>query len=67
MRFPGVEQGLLSSITAVGRSERGRRFALVLRKTIRTSGRMNIQTPKAGYEVRASFKRIVRSRSTSIF
>ena len=48
MRFLAVEQGLLSSITAVGRSERARRFALVLHKTIRTSGRVKIQTPKAG-------------------
>ena len=65
MRFLAVEQGLLSSITAVGRSEMERRFALVLHKTIRTSGRVKIQTPKAGCEVRASFKRIVQSRSTS--
>ena len=48
MRFLAVEQGLLSSITAVGRSEMERRFALVLHKTIRTSGRVKIQTPKAG-------------------
>ena len=65
MRFLGVAQGLLSSITVVGRSERERRFALVLHKTIRTSGRENIQIPKAGYEVRASYKRIALSRSTS--
>ena len=65
MRFLGVELGLLSSITVVSRSERERRFALL--RTVRTSSRVNIQIPKAGYEVRANLLRIVLSRSTSTF